>query len=99
MEVQEIMNIDVLRCLVPLTSDAGLPIAKSMWGIMPNNLAVFELSEALQVPSSPPHNTIYRNCYNFFLNPTGALLVQSFLQCEALYDGWCHYLSLFELSS
>ena len=38
MEVHEIMIIDVLRCLVPLTSDEG-PIARSTWDIMPNNLA------------------------------------------------------------
>ena len=54
MEVQDIINIDVLKCLVPLTSDEGLPIAKSMWDMMPNNLAVFKLSKTLQVPSSPP---------------------------------------------
>ena len=48
----------MLRCLVPLTSDEGLPIAKSMWDMMPNNLAVFKLSEALQVPSSPPQTTM-----------------------------------------
>ena len=31
MEVQEIINVDVSRDLVPLTNDEGLPLAKSMW--------------------------------------------------------------------
>ena len=46
---------DALRCWVPLTSDAGLPIAKSMWDMMmPNSLAVFRLPKMLQMRSSPP---------------------------------------------
>ena len=38
-EGQEIKNIDVLACLVVLTSHEGLPIAKSMCNMLPNNLS------------------------------------------------------------